>query len=160
LKNSSINWTENTFNPWEGCTKLGSPGSGCDNCYAAANDARHLRGNAPHWGKGMPRRIMSDAYWEQPLAWDRQAARAGVRPRVFCASTADWADDEAPADQRDRLFELIRNTPNLDWSLLTKRATRIREYLPEDWGDKGYPNVWLGVSVENKSTVNPESPSF
>lgn len=155
MKNSAINWTDNTFNPWQGCTKLGSPGSGCDNCYAAADDGRHLHGDASHWGKGVPRRIMSDAYWAQPLAWDRQAARSGIRPRVFCASTADWADDEAPAGQRERLFELIRNTPNLDWLLLTKRATSIKDYLPGDWGEKGYPNVWLGVTVENKKHGKP-----
>jgi len=92
---------------------------------------------------------MSDSYWEQPIAWDRQAARTGNRPRVFCASTADWADDEAPAGQRDRLFELIRKTPRLDWLLLTKRAKNISKYLPQDWGENGYPNVWLGVTVEN-----------
>jgi protein gp37 len=88
---------------------------------------------------------MSDSYWEQPIAWDRQAARTGNRPRVFCASTADWADDEAPAGQRDRLFELIRKTPRLDWLLLTKRAKNISKYLPKDWGENGYPNVWLAL---------------
>jgi protein gp37 len=92
---------------------------------------------------------MSDAKWREPLKWDREAAETGTRPRVFCASICDWADDEAPAGQRDRLWELIRQTPRLDWLLLTKRAANIQRYLPDDWGS-GFPNVWLGVTCENK----------
>ena len=149
MKATAINWCDSTFNPWEGCTKIGGADSACANCYAAANDARHLHGNLCHWGKGAPRRVMTDAYWKQPLAWDLQALKDGKRLRVFCASTADWADDEAPAGQRERLFELIKQTPNLDWLLLTKRAGKIRKHLPPDWGKNGYPNVWLGVTVEN-----------
>jgi protein gp37 len=151
MQNSAINWTDHTFNPWEGCTKC-SPG--CKNCYAEAINKRCLREKINNWGKGAPRKQQSAQYWEQPLAWDRKAAKAGVRPRVFCASTADWADDEAPAGVREKLFELIKQTPNLDWLLLTKRATNIEKYLPKDW-DKGYPNVWLGVSVENKTNGLP-----
>jgi protein gp37 len=92
---------------------------------------------------------MSDAKWREPLNWDREAAKAGTRPRIFCGSLCDWADDEAPAGQRDRLWELIRQTPHLDWLLLTKRAANIQRYLPDDWGS-GFPNVWLGVTVENR----------
>ena len=146
MKGTAINWCDNTFNCWEGCTKV-SPG--CTHCYAKVQDDRHLRGEQSHWGPGAPRRIMADAYWRQPLAWDREAAKAGTRPRVFCASMADWADDEAPAGQRDRLWELIRQTPHLDWLLLTKRANNIKKYLPADW-NTGYANVWLGVTCENK----------
>lgn len=87
--------------------------------------------------------------WREPLKWDRDAAESGTRPRVFCASLADWADSEAPSGQRERLWALIRETPNLDWLLLTKRARNIRRMLPPDWG-VGYPNVWLGVTVENR----------
>ena len=61
----------------------------------------------------------------------------------------DWTDNNAPAGQRDRLWELIRATPNLDWQLLTKRAPNIKRCLPTDWGN-GYDNVWLGVTVENR----------
>lgn len=146
MKGTAINWCDNTFNCWEGCTKV-SPG--CTHCYAKVQDDRHLRGEQSHWGPGNSRRIMADAYWRQPLAWEREAAKAGTRPRVFCASMADWADNEAPAGQRDRLWKLIRQTPHLDWLLLTKRANNIKKCLPTDWG-AGYANVWLGVSVENR----------
>jgi len=152
MKNSAINWTDNTFNPWEGCTRVSD---GCKNCYAQANDKRHLREKVIHWGKGAPRRKMTDAYWDQPVAWNLKAEQDGVRLRVFCASTADWADEEAPAGQRERLFQLIKKTPHLDWLLLTKRAENIEKYLPADWGETGYPNVWLGVTVENKKEGLP-----
>lgn len=61
----------------------------------------------------------------------------------------DWADMNAPDGHRDRLWELIRATHNLDWQLLTKRAPNIAKFLPPDWGD-GYANVWLGVTVEDR----------
>jgi len=146
VKGSAINWCDNTFNAWEGCTRI-SPG--CDHCYAETRDGRHLTEPISHWGKGAPRRAMSDVKWREPLKWDREAAEAGMRPRVFCASLADWADSEAPTGQRERLWALIRETPNLDWLLLTKRAGNIRRMLPPDWG-VGYPNVWLGVTVEDR----------
>lgn len=146
MESTRINWCDCTFNPWEGCTKV-SPG--CVNCYAAARDARHLTESVDHWGPGAPRRVTSDANWRQPLAWNRKAAAAGERLRVFCASLADVFDSEAPAGQRERLWQLIRTTLNLDWLLLTKRAENISGMLPEDWGD-GYPNVWLGVTCESR----------
>jgi protein gp37 len=83
-----------------------------------------------------------------PARWNRAAEYEGKRKRVFCGSLCDWADDEAPLGVRDRLWNVIRETPYLDWLMLTKRASRIAKYLPKDWGS-GYPNVWLGVSVEN-----------
>jgi protein gp37 len=61
----------------------------------------------------------------------------------------DWTDKNAPAGQRSRLWTLIRETPALDWQLLTKRAPNIKTCLPADWGS-GYANVWLGVTVEDR----------
>lgn len=61
----------------------------------------------------------------------------------------DVFDNEANPAARARLWETIRATPNLDWQLLTKRAPNIAKYLPQDWND-GYPNVWLGVTCENR----------
>lgn len=140
-KETNISWTQHTFNPWHGCTKV-SPG--CDNCYAATLDARW---GDSHWGKGIPRRVFGDKHWAEPLAWDAAARKADNRKTVFCASMADVMDDEAPADQRERLWELIDQTPNLIWQLLTKRPTRYTQYLPTE-GFK-YDNVWLGASAEN-----------
>lgn len=83
------------------------------------------------------------------MRWQRIAEASNTRRKVFCGSMCDWADKNAPGEQRERLWELIKSTPALDWQLLTKRAPRIAECLPADWSD-GYENVWLGVSVENR----------
>ena len=138
---TEIAWTDSTFNPWWGCTKIAP---GCDHCYAAALDKR-TGGN--HW-QNQPR-VMSDAYWRRPTSWNKQAKETGKRHLVFCGSMCDWADKNAPKTERNRLWQVIKNTPQLTWQLLTKRAANIGKFLPEDWRD-GYPNVWLGVTVEDK----------
>ncbi len=97
---------------------------------------------------------MSDNYWAEPLKWNAEAQRANRRARVFCASMADVFESEAPAGQLERLWQLIRRTPWLDWQLLTKRPARIRQSLPPDWGDNGYSNVWLGTSVEDANVLH------
>ncbi len=139
---TKIEWCHHTFNPWWGCTQV-SPL--CDHCYAMMADARWFR--RVHWGPGAPRRYFDDEYWVQPLRWDRRAADAGYRRRVFCASMADVFDNDADPAARHRLWRLIRRTPNLDWLLLTKRIGNAPKMLPADWRD-GYPNVWLIVSVD------------
>jgi protein gp37 len=146
-ENTGISWTDSTFNPWWGCSKVGP---GCDNCYAEALSASM---GGDFWGPDKTPRTMSSENWRRPRQWERDhekfEAIRGHRRRVFSGSMCDWADKNAPEGQRERLFELIRNTPNLDWQLLTKRAPNIRKYLPDDW-EAGYKNVWLGVTVENR----------
>ncbi len=151
MEKTKINWATSTFNPWHGCTRVSS---GCDHCYAEREDGRKLFSDETHWGKGVPRKAMAETYWKQPFTWERKAAREGTRPRVFCASMADWADSEAPQGARQRLWQTIGQTPHLDWLLLTKRPGNIRRFLPADWGD-GYPNVWLGVTTENRKQGLP-----
>lgn len=140
--NSNIEWTTHTFNPWWGCTKVSD---GCKFCYAEALSKRY---GQDVWGPGKKRRVMSDSHWQTPLKWNADAARHGVRHRVFCASMADVFEEHAPQDQRLRLWDLVRETPNLDWQILTKRPHLIQANLPDDWG-QGYRNVWLGASVED-----------
>ena len=140
---TGISWTDSTFNPWWGCTKIAP---GCDHCYAAALDNRT---GGRHWDGDGPR-TMSAANWNKPLRWQREALAAGRRHKVFCGSMCDWADNQAPQGELERLWQLIRNTRTLDWQLLTKRGPNIKRSLPPDWGD-GYANVWLGVTVENRS---------
>ncbi|WP_186239378.1 phage Gp37/Gp68 family protein [Burkholderia gladioli] len=65
-ENSRIEWTDHTFNPWEGCQKVGP---GCDHCYAEVRNARFGGGTAVNWGPGAPRRRTSAANWHKPLAW-------------------------------------------------------------------------------------------
>ena len=72
---------------------------------------------------------------------------------MFCASLADIFDIEAPAGARADLWTLIRETPALDWQLLTKRPQNIADMLPADWGD-GWPHVWLGATTEDQPTYD------
>jgi len=141
---TSISWTDHTFNPWEGCTPV-SPG--CNHCYAETRDKRHMNGKVSHWGKGAPRRVTSDSTWEKPLQWNRAAAKAGRRDKVFCGSLCDIMDDEAPEGQLERLLALIDETPHLIWQLLTKRPHRYLRRLPAAFR---HQNVWLGASAENQ----------
>jgi protein gp37 len=144
---TGIGWTDSTFNAWWGCTKIAP---GCDHCYAETLDTRT---GGDYWGAHARPRPMSDANWKKPPRWEREheafETEQGHRRRVFCGSMCDWADKNAPDGQRERLWSLIRSTPNLDWQLLTKRAPNIVKYLPPDWA-AGYDNVWLGVTVENR----------
>jgi protein gp37 len=115
-ENSKIEWTDHTFNPWIGCTKV-SPA--CDNCYAEAMmDKRYGRAR---WGAGQPRVRTSASNWRHPYRWNNTAPLDKPRPFVFCASLADVFDNEVPDEWRRDLFYMIRETPNLVWLLLTKR---------------------------------------
>lgn len=119
-ENSKIEWTDHTFNPWIGCTKV-SPA--CDNCYAEVlMDARYGR---VRWGAGEDRSRTAPSTWQQPRKWNNQAARTGDRPFVFCASLADVFDNEVDSAWRHDLFRLIEETPNLVWLLLTKRIGNV-----------------------------------
>jgi protein gp37 len=149
-ENSKIEWTDHTFNPWVGCTKV-SPA--CDHCYAEGWAKR--TGNAALWNG--ERRRTTPANWRQPIKWDTAAAVDGRRARVFCASLADVFDNQAEPEWRADLWRLIEVTPNLDWLLLTKRPQNIAKMMPANWGD-GYPNVWIGTTVENQGEADRRIP--
>jgi protein gp37 len=101
--------------------------------------------------------MMSDAYWLQPLAWERQAVRAERRDRVFCASMADVFEDRRQLDApRGRLWRLIDATPHLDWLLLTKRPQHVARIAP--WRSAWPKNVWLGTTVETQRWVETRLP--
>lgn len=153
---TKIEWATHTFNPWIGCQKV-SPG--CDHCYA-----EHLmdtRLGRVEWGPHGERKRTSDANWRKPRLWAKRARyNGGIRPRVFCASLADVFDNKAEPKWREDLFSLIRETPELDWLLLTKRPENIAKMLkaainlhydlgfdPEAWP---WPNVWLGTTCEDQ----------
>jgi protein gp37 len=185
-ENSSIEWTDDTFNPWIGCTKV-SPA--CLNCYAERDwdNRRHVA----KWGPNGTRVVTSEGNWKKPIAWNRKAAEESTTRRVFCASLADvfesWqgpivnsrgeqlflnADNDLPAtmgDMRRRLFRLIDSTPNLNWLLVTKRPENIRLFWPEfevtpfDREDEPLTyrkNVWLLTSVENQEQADKRIPEL
>lgn len=146
-KLSNISWTHHTFNLAWGCAKVSA---GCANCYA---DTLAKRFGFDVWGADKPRRTFGANHWQEPLRWNRAAQKTNQRARVFCGSMCDWLEAHPTIDaERQKLWPLIRCTPWLNWLLLTKRAERIVDNLPEDWG-QGYPNAWLGVTVENQENA-------
>jgi len=170
VKNTKIEWTDHTFNPWIGCTKV-SPA--CDHCYAeVSTPSRTLE---VKWGAGEPRRVTSDSNWKLPLRWNAQHeqffAEHGRRQRVFCASLADVFDNEVPNAWRQRLLSLIADTPNLDWLLLTKRIGNVERMLQNacehdgrlmDANDRYRPleNVWIGATICNQEEADRDIPKL
>ena len=187
-ENTNIEWCDHTFNPWIGCAKV-SPG--CAHCYAETQDK--FRSWTPQgWGAGNPRVRTSEANWRLPLKWNR-ANDCGVhfgrqdmqnqfrRPRVFCASLADWLDDEVPVEWLVNLLETIHATPHLDWLLLTKRPQNFRSRMDGafQFGELTcerhvefinalgawtqaerqhaipWNNVWIGATVEDRARATP-----
>ncbi len=170
-ENSKIEWTDHTFNPWEGCQKVGP---GCDHCYAETRNARFGGGQAVNWGPGAPRRRTSPATWAMPRRWNAQAdafmAQHGRRQRVFCASLADVFDNAVDPQWRADLFTLIHQTPNLDWLLLTKRIGNVIPMMAELVHDKDQdlpwlemmplPNVWIGATIVNQAEADRDIPKL
>jgi protein gp37 len=171
-ENTKIEWCDHTFNPWEGCQKVGP---GCDHCYAETRNALFGGGVAVNWGPGAPRRRTSPANWRKPLGWNAAHAeffaRHGRRQRVFCASLADVFDNAVDPQWRVDLFELIEDTPNLDWLLLTKRignATvmisdtllRMRDLESLRGQQWPWPNVWLGATIVNQAEADRDIPKL
>jgi protein gp37 len=136
---SAISWTDGTFNPWIGCTRV-SPG--CDHCYAARDNER--RKWVPGWGAGVPRRRTKT--WGDPIKWNRKAAETGYRPRIFCASLADVFDNEVPDEWRANLWQLFRETPNIRWIVLTKRIGNVLKMAPAEW----WPHVGIMATMVNQ----------
>jgi len=126
---TGIEWTDRTWNPWHGCTKV-SPG--CAHCYMYREKARY--------GQDPDVVMRSKTTFTAPLRWREPA-------RVFTCSWSDFFHTAADP-WRDEAWAIIRATPHLTYQILTKRIGRVVDHLPPDWGD-GYRNVWLGVSVEN-----------
>ena len=165
-EDSKIQWTTHTFNPWRGCTKVSA---GCANCYAESMSGRNPKVLGV-WGKDGTRVVASEAQWRLPPKWDKAAALAGERHRVFCASLADVFEgpETMPAEAwprvreaRVRLHHLINDTPHLDWLLLTKRpenVVRFAEGPERSWTENMPPNVWLGASVENQAAADERIP--
>jgi len=146
MKHSAISWTNHTFNPWVGCEKISA---GCAHCYAET--MMSARFHRVRWGRDEARMRTSPDNWMQPLKWNHEAQKLGLRPRVFCASLADvFEDRDDLVPWRGELHQLIEQTPHLIWLLLTKRPEVAARYyrshaIPE--------NVWLGTTVENRDAI-------
>ena len=140
-KTHKIEWTEKTWNPSAGCTKISS---GCKNCYAEIR-AKRLQG-------------MGVVGYENGFKFNTVPSRLNAplkrkKPTVyFVNSMSDIFHEEMPEEYLDRIFEVIENTPQHTYQILTKRADRMLQYLSVRAIPK---NIWLGVSVENRKEGLP-----
>lgn len=138
---SAIEWTDATWNPVTGCTKVSS---GCDNCYAE-RIAERFRGVAGHpFERGFdlverPERL------DQPLSWRKPR-------RVFVCSMSDLFHKRLPAGFVDQVFATMQAAPQHVFQVLTKRSSRMRDYLLARHAPP-LPHVWCGVSVEDRRAV-------
>lgn len=133
---TSIEWTDATWNPVRGCTKV-SPG--CKNCYALrfAERFRGVPGHPFEWGFDL--RLVPEKL-EEPLRW--KAPR-----RIFVNSMSDLFHGRIPVDYIRRVFDVMGRAPQHQFQVLTKRSARLMELAGElPW----HANVWMGVSVENQ----------
>lgn len=143
-KDTKISWCDHTFNPWWGCAKVDTC---CKNCYAETLGSRFK----VTWGPEAWRRRFGDHHWNDPIRWNRAAEKAGRRARVFCGSMCDVGEDRRDLDdERERLWNLIEATPNLDWMLLTKRIESLSAKLP--W-PRPMPNVWVGATAGHRGAL-------
>jgi protein gp37 len=133
--NSTIEWTDSTWNPVRGCTKI-SPG--CKHCYAE-RFAERFRGVKGHpFEQGFDLRLIPEKLSE-PLRWKRPQ-------RVFVNSMSDLFHSEVPLEYIQRVFSVMNQADWHQYQVLTKRAERIEELSPRlSWA----PHIWMGVSVEN-----------
>lgn len=133
---------------------------GCVNCYAATFAQRGvgIDGGPVDWGRGATRRRTSPSVWDAPHTWNKKADKQGKRLKVFAASMADVFDEEVDPSWRDDFWEVVKACPNLDFQILTKRPQNIQSMLPDDWGEHGWKNVWLGTSVEDQTRADERIP--
>ncbi len=138
---STIEWTNATWNPVTGCSKL-SPG--CDNCYAERFSER-FRGVAGHpFEQGFDLRLLPHRL-EQPLDWKKPKM-------VFVNSMSDLFHKQVPKEYIQAVFDTMERADWHVFQVLTKRSSLMRNFVNERYADRSAPeNVWLGTSVEDRS---------
>ena len=140
MQRSAIEWTEATWNPVTGCDQV-SPG--CAHCYAKTFSERWRGIPGHHYEQGFALRFWPERL-DQPLRWRR--------PRViFVNSMSDLFHEQIPDDYIARVFEVMAAASQHTFQILTKRHDRLAQIAPAlDWP----PNVWMGVSIENRRFVH------
>ena len=135
-RKSAIEWTNMTWNPVTGCTKV-SPG--CKHCYAATMAKRLQAMGSPRYERGFRVTLHEDLV-ALPRSWKSPKL-------VFVNSMSDLFHPEVPLEFIERVFLTMNECPQHQFQVLTKRAERLIELGPQlQWAD----NIWMGVSVENQ----------
>ena len=136
---TAIEWTDETWNPVTGCTKV-SPG--CDHCYAETLTKRF----AAKWGDFETVRLKHDRLY-QPLGWQKPR-------RVFTCSMADLFHKDVPDTYLDRVFGIMAAAEAHTFQVLTKRSSRMRRYARVvERHEEVASNIWLGVSAEDRKRL-------
>jgi len=137
---SKIEWTENTWNPVTGCTKISD---GCVNCYADRMAQRLQKMGNPKYKDGFEITLHPDCL-NDPISWKKSS-------RIFVNSMSDLFHKDIPLDYIKNVFEVMNNTPQHTYQILTKRADILLQYAEKlSWTD----NIWQGVTVENQKTAD------
>lgn len=146
-RHSGVLWATHSWSPWVGCNKVDT---GCLNCYAEREmrerfklDPLDVHRTTGYTFTG-PLRWQRE--WRALLPADAPVTSFERRPRVFVCPWSDFFHENAD-EHRAAAWDIMRACPDLNFVILTKRAHRIRAALPPDWGDDGWDNVMLGVSV-------------
>lgn len=138
MKATKIEWTDKTWNPITGCSKKST---GCLHCYAEVMSRRLKAMGLDKYAKGFEVTLHEECISE-PLNWKKGH-------NIFVCSMSDIFHEDVPFDFVDKMFDVIKATPHHRYQILTKRAERLAEYfLSRDIPE----NVWLGVTVEAKSS--------
>ena len=139
-QNSSIEWTETTWNPVTGCQKI-SPG--CKNCYAERMAKRLKAMRQPRYADGFKVTLQDDLV-ERPLSWKS--------PRIiFVNSMSDLFHKDVPSEFIQRCFAVMNRASQHQFQVLTKRPERVLEMADDlEWTD----NIWMGTSVESQDYIH------
>ncbi len=136
---SKIEWTDTTWNPVTGCTKISQ---GCKNCYAERMAYRLQAMGNKRYLNGFNVTLHKDLI-DQPLKWKKSRV-------IFVNSMSDLFHEEVPLEFIQRIFDTMNNSPHHIFQVLTKRSTRLVQFAQElTWTQ----NIWMGVSVENADVV-------
>lgn len=135
---TAIEWTDATWNPVTGCTKISA---GCDNCYAE-RFAERFRGVPGHpFEHGFDLHLRPERL-EQPLHWRRSKM-------IFVNSMSDLFHKQVPFDFVDQVFNTMERADWHTFQILTKRSSRMRDYINRRYGTAAPSHIWLGTSVED-----------
>lgn len=139
MRTTKIEWTERTWNPITGCDKISE---GCRHCYAELMARRLKAMGQKKYSNGFQLTIHEDDL-KEPYKWKGSH-------NVFVCSMADIFHKDVPFDFVDKIFDVIKNTPQHTYQILTKRAKRMAEFFK---GRIIPHNAWIGVTVEDKKAL-------
>jgi protein gp37 len=153
MAETSIEWTDATWNPIAGCTVISA---GCTNCYAMRMAAR-LEAMGVEKYRGLTRKSGNRHVWTGRVSLDEAALAIPLswsKPRkVFVNSMSDLFQESVPIGFVKRIWEVMAKTPRHTYQILTKRPNRMADVLTSDMVPV-LPNVWIGTSVEDSSVLS------